>query len=456
MQRTIPKRGAVLILAVLAAAPLAGQSRCKRSDTLQECLDRYQDAYVQEMEDRQAEAFETEPTGIDTGGTSLATNSKDFSPLMALSALLGQSSTEEGTGNLVYDLNFLIPGLAEEGARNGQLEAVVNLQPQVSELIRNALQAPEREAEVEPLQEKLGELADYRIRFTYNHTSDSLGRSFAQHEEDYERMCRTALDMAGQEDTPPTALVDRGDLRMDQRMEDMAPEQEMVARQRLQAMEREMEARVSDVLSAAGLASYHQLVDNQPQFHFTAERKIRDPLVGPDELSVKVTYEGSWRNLNRATRGCEGDWDEDCLRKYMDYVETWEDAIDKAYRFSFSGEYVDTDGETIDTGLQGLDPLVSEDARKLVLRAGWGRDLDLGDGEPVKLDLVGSYEDVSDDPNRQDRGILRLTLTRNVGKMSIPLGIVYANHGEFLDAEGTDARLSAHVGLTFKMQNGSE
>jgi hypothetical protein len=222
--------------------------------------------------------------------------------------------------------------------------------------------------------------------------------------------------------------------------------------------DREIAVRVSDVMNAAGLKSYHQLVDNQPQLYVTAERKLRDPLVGSDELSVKVTYEGSWknRNLNAATKGCKEKWKtRECLNNYMGYVDKWEDEIEKGYRFSFSGEYVDIDGESIVTGLPNLDPITSASARKLVLNAGWGRNFDVGDGQTFQLDLVGSYEDFSDDPKRQDRGIARLTLTRNVGKMSIPFGIVYANHAEFLDDKDVDARLSAHIGLTFKMQDGS-
>ena len=44
-------------------------------------------------------------------------------------------------------------------------------------------------------------------------------------------------------------------------------------------------------------------------------------------------------------------------------------------------------------------------------------------------------------------------LTRKVGNLSIPFGIVYANHGEFLG--DVDARLSAHLGLKFNMSGGN-
>ena len=55
------------------------------------------------------------------------------------------------------------------------------------------------------------------------------------------------------------------------------------------------------------LTSYHMLLDNQPQLHVTAERKFREPLIGPDELAVKVTWEWSNVNLNAAAEGLRQD-----------------------------------------------------------------------------------------------------------------------------------------------------
>jgi hypothetical protein len=155
-------------------------------------------------------------------------------------------------------------------------------------------------------------------------------------------------------------------------------------------------------------------------------------------------------SLNDATKDCGGDWStEGCLKAYKEYVDKNEKAIEKGTRFSISGEYVDADGETIDTEIQGINPIVSKSARKLVLSLGWSRKLNFSDSEPIKLDLVASYESVSDDPKRQDRGVATLTFTRKVGDMEIPFGIVYANHSEFLG--DVDSRLSAHLGIRFKM-----
>jgi hypothetical protein len=67
----------------------------------------------------------------------------------------------------------------------------------------------------------------------------------------------------------------------------------------------------------------------------------------------------------------------------------------------------------------------------------------------MRLDLVANYEDVSDDPMRQNRGVATLTVTRRFGSMAVPFGIVYATRGEFLGE--VDKQLSAHVGLKLNL-----
>src|SRR5688572_13966395 len=99
--RTITSCRAVLLLILLAAAPLLAQDlkRCASGDTVKQCRDRYK-THVEAMEARTRAAIESQPAGVDTGGADLATNSKDLSSLMALSALLGQGTVDEGTGTV--------------------------------------------------------------------------------------------------------------------------------------------------------------------------------------------------------------------------------------------------------------------------------------------------------------------------------------------------------------------
>jgi hypothetical protein len=73
----------------------------------------------------------------------------------------------------------------------------------------------------------------------------------------------------------------------------------------------------------------------------------------------------------------------------------------------------------------------------------------LGSGSS-RIDLTGSYESVSDDPARKDRGVLSLTYSnRLLDSLGAAIGISYANHAEFLPK--SDHELSAHFGISYRM-----
>ena len=457
---------------MLAAGPLLGQGRCEISDTIATCWDRYlkPDAVVKEAGEQQEEELQRQPTGVDTGGANLATNTKNLLPLAALSGLLGATPGEE-EGTLVFDLNFLIPATGPRGARNAQLQAVVNSEPQISELLRNALPEEERDDLVGQIEDRLGDLSDYSIRFTYNHANRHYGRGFAQYAKRFDALSRAATSSVPLPTPDLQALLaiiatsaPEADIDTDTKFQDMPAG--VGGRVLLAAEEKardfaSFETLATRAISTAGLARFHELLDNQPQLNVTAEKKLRDSLIGADELSVKVTYEWSSVNFNNAmSEECHRDLEthpEDpksagCLSQYTLFVTKNQNAIDKGNRFSFSGEYTDIDEDTIDPRLDGVDPIALKGINRLILHAGWSRDFDLG-GEPVAMDLVAKYEDVSDDPLRRDRGVATLTFTRQFNNMSIPFGIVYANHGEFLPE--VDERLSAHIGLRFNLFNGN-
>jgi hypothetical protein len=430
--------------AFLAAPPLFAQEICEPGDTMDECFARYS------LETQEWQELQRQPTGVDTGDANLSTNTKNFLPLMALSGLLGQG-TEEGSGVIAYDLNF--PFLRHKGSRNAQLQAVVNMQPQLSAALRNALQEDERDDLIDPLEKQIGSLGDFAIRFTYNYTNRFLGRDFEQYRKRFQSLRAVALrDWLKNADARKAEML-------------TALSEDTVDLPQMEEMARTLGESEAQGAWKAGLMSYDELLDNQPQLHITAERKFREPLIGPDELAVKVTYEWSLVNFNASMeKDCHQTMDTDaptedaaagCLSEYTEFVNDKGKAIEKSNRFSFSGEYVDIDEETIAPDLEGedIEPVLLEPVRKLVLSLGWSRNVLLASGEPILVDLVGEYQDISDDPLRRDRGVVTLTFTRQIGNMSIPLGIVYANHGEFLT--DVDERLSAHVGLRFNMSGGN-
>ena len=67
-----------------------------------------------------------------------------------------------------------------------------------------------------------------------------------------------------------------------------------------------------------------------------------------------------------------------------------------------------------------------------------------------KLDLNVGYEDVSDDPMRNDRLTGAITATQELtGGLQLTLGVVWANRAEYLP--DNDSELTARIGLNFKL-----
>ena len=460
---------------MLAAVPLPGQSRCVPGDTINACFDRYLKpdavkAATKEAGKQEEEKLRRQPAGIDTGGFNLATNKKNLIPLLAFTGLLG-NSTDEKTRTIAFDLNFLLPRLGPEGARNAQLQAVVATEPQISKLVRNALPAADRDDLVGELEDRLDDLSDYSIVFTYNHASRFYGRGFAQYAKRFENLSGAAITpVAKVPDLLPLLmmLVQTSDNIPADTIPDLIekPFQEMPAgfgERALRATEERarefasFETVATRAINAAGLSRFHQLLDNQPQINVTANKRFRDSLVGPEELSLKVAYEWTSMNFNRSMpRDCHRDLDSDptpkrideCLLQYKAFVTKNQNAIARGNRFSFTGEYVDIDEDTIDPRVGGVAPVFLDSATRLTLITGWSRDFFFG-GEPVAMDLVAEYRDFSDDPLRQDRGVASLTFTRQLNGVAVPFGIVYATRGEYLPE--VDSRLSAHIGLRYNL-----
>src|SRR5688500_12166978 len=105
---------AVLFLILLAATPLLAQERCEPMETMAGCFKRQltMNSYVERVEAQEWSELQRQPTGVDSGGANVATNKKDFNPLMALAGLLGTNTDGAGepTGTLVFNLNPPLKG----------------------------------------------------------------------------------------------------------------------------------------------------------------------------------------------------------------------------------------------------------------------------------------------------------------------------------------------------------
>lgn len=481
----------ILIAGLLGIAPAAAQVRCDPSKSATDCwLEAMDDVPTPEavksgveqngaaLEEEEGAELLAKPTGVDTGGLNLASNTKNFLPLLALSGLLGEGEDLDGDGVYVFDLNFLIPGLAEDN--NSQIQAAVNSQPKLSDAVKEALPAEGRDDLVSGLEGKLGQLDDYTLSYTYNWNDRRHGRGFNHYRNRFASLTRAVSRNFERAPVDPLrSLLDLinqdPELRGDPDLLTQPFDQISDAKKR-QALKAKVESsaelartildRNRQQLALAGLGSFADLVNNQPQLHFSASQRFRAPVVGGDETSIKITYEWGGADLNHALAGgCNETLDtpdtsaleqqpgtlDTCLATFGKYVKDHKSDIESGRRLSFSGEYLDIDEETVELPDQDITGLTLAGARKVILSAGWSQSFGKAapGRQPLRLDLVANYEDVSDDPMRQDRGTATLTITKQFGDLAVPFGIVYANHGEFLPE--VDEKLSAHIGLKFNL-----
>lgn len=469
-----------MAVALLAASSAAAQFVCKPEDTIETCFGNAQiatdppevlaaiDKQQQDLKAKQAKAaLLSKPTGIQTGGLNLRSNTTDFLPLLAMSGLLGDAKQGATQGTYVFDLNFLLPGLQKDS----KLEAVLNSQPKLSDAIKAQLPQATRDDLAKKLEGDLGDLSDYAFSYTFSWTDRSHGRNFKQYQNRFNALTQasySAPDLSNDQ-LLATFLADKV-LRdaniLTLMFKDMpgkiGPAKAQEVKEKVEAAANTAANRLTKDRKAfkdKGLESFATLIDNQPQLTITAQKNFRDPLVGGDETSGKLTYEWGRANLNNAlSDSCNADLDtptpnlakaSPCLKDYSDFITENQALLKDVDKFSFSAEYRNVSKEVFDLPQQSLTGLRIDAVKKIIISAGWSHlfpDPSGGD-QPVRLDFVGSYENVSNDPQRQDRGVATLTFTRKFGNLTVPFGIVYANHGEFLG--DVNKQLSAHLGLKF-------
>jgi hypothetical protein len=478
------------------AAPLeAAESACAVKDTPVACWEKILAQQVEQThargndaKDTVAKAVAQSETGLDTSGANLATVARDFLSAFNVAGLLGAGTTDDADqGTAVMDLNFLLPGKIR--GRNGQLKVVLDTEPSLYAPLKSAIEESGGEGAADTISELEGDLGDVggaTATFSLNWRGHKLGRYFSAHRDLYE-----ALFVATRPDPAQDQVIAFGNVL--QQAEDCVPDptcnctdastctflqltngnQEaagvlLAALEAAADEEEDLAARHRKSMLEGRLNDFASLVDNQPQLYGSAGGTVVDRLVGPDELSVEITYELPLApNVNRFWKSRRGRLSEadlkairtdenaaaNLLKEYRNYLVTHEDELETPDRFFFSLQYIDRD--RLDVTLPDDDGSRHEfpGSESLIVEVGWGRPIELKPDGTVRTraDLVGSWEDVSDDPTRHDRGVLALTVTRDFGDFSVPLGIVYSNKPEFIAAQDLDEQISAHVGIKYSV-----
>lgn len=214
--------------------------------------------------------------------------------------------------------------------------------------------------------------------------------------------------------------------------------------------ERDSLSRFSKRLRKAGFYDVLDLVGNQPQLSFTATYRSRDEAAGPNEFNAAFSYEEGMKNVNDLRNRC-GEIDMACL---ADFLATDAEKIRGARRIRFNAEYTRISRLSFVMPAPGFSYL-AEPTERLAASFTFGGYIgrEMSGHRRSRFDLSATYEDFSDDPLRQDRGLASATLTYPLMQgFFLSLGAVYATKPEFRG--DVDEELSARAGFTYKIIEG--
>jgi hypothetical protein len=470
-----------LLLAVLTTSSLYAQDaeRCKNTESVADCFVRVAngiDATVKEeiIEDENKKAN----TGVPTLTSPLGSAVKDFLALFAASA--DSSFLSRGNdGSMTFDLN-----LGAEKFMTGRPLKVQTVfhTPQLDPKVKAGLTGDV----LQKTEQSLDEFDDLSFSLTYAPQNRSLGRTLSAHRPLFQVLLgpvptdqsAPALLAVLQSVSPRFKDAQGNPLPEPPPFGDMGAdraevEQAVIAAARAEAA---LDARDVAAMDTGDVADFQKLLVQQPQAYASVVQRSRSEFIGPDQLSFKLTYETSGRSLRTfyseaAKKGCgereleaarndrEGQQADVCRDAWEAFVdeEKTQAALRGSGRFAFSVEYAGADANAVEIPLPAPAApfkLSTEDTESLVGSVTYGQVLmRAAEGtREGRIDLKASYENVTGDEDRDNRFVVSAVYSQKLSDtMTIPFGIVYANHDQDPAFKDVDRKFSMHFGLVFKM-----
>jgi len=464
---------------LLASGSAGAQPLCLDKETAQTCLERLSALPARDGVEEKAAVDDTKKkteTGELNPANGLSSSVKDFLPLLRFSGVLGDFTKNDDTGVITVALNTPLLGSKDPAF---QAKALIETKPKLFGPLRQGLPADKRD-DIEKTLLDVTNRQNVTLQLAYNITNRSLGRSFEQYQSFVDNVFRAIHPLILPAETLANALLEELS-EIVTRPRAGAPETDRhnFAETLMEDLPAEKRARVETALAvgrAAGALKLHatfaetvrksgldvlgQLINNQPQLHFTWSKAFRDPLYGPNAFSGRVSYErGIGNSLNELRSRAAGKCDDDaatdaagCLAALTAFTgrTATRAAIKAGTRLAVFAEFtkVDAYAEVIDDHnvYVGFDEGTSWSAG-----IDFGRLVGVDDDGTASARVDGSfrYEKPANEILGNERAVASLTLTKKFGDISVPFGIVYANKPEFL--KGVDHELSAHLGVKFNL-----
>jgi hypothetical protein len=210
---------------------------------------------------------------------------------------------------------------------------------------------------------------------------------------------------------------------------------------------------LGNALTEAHFFDLADLIDGEPHFTIEAIYRKRDDAAGPDERSASLRYEFgniSYRDFKKWAKKNNGDVKD--AASVQNYLED-QKARKAMPKFSLSVDYKSSPELRIPLAA-GTPDFVQADSYKVsgVARGG----LYFGGSRDRRLELDATYDDVSDDPSRQDRFVAKLSwveklsgLAQAVAGSDLVVTLVYADKPEFRGE--VDKDLGLRFGLKWSL-----
>jgi hypothetical protein len=463
------RSGAFFLTLAIALGAAAQQQQqaptCTAADTPVSCWNKFVPTVApSDTPATTQDQVQDDVTTANTGVTNLVSPSgsalKDF--LSVFSASL-ESSTVTNNGNTVT-LDTNLPAPINGDRHKIKLQVVITTAELDSQIV-SALGS--NSTQITALEDELSSTDDVTASLSYNPSATFVGRSIVPHGDFFDALVAAAFPTQATLDQARRTAIRKANITTEtvgQPFSSIADPD--VRAETIQAFQASASA-IGNALKSTDTMrdAFALLLSNQPQAFLSGLYHYRSELVGPDEYSVKATYEMSSRNLRsfyRLYKNCTpGAFRNDiaaadrtataadCLTKMQQYAAPLAN-MESGTRLAVSLDYDKSQARTY-TLPENLGTVTNAESHstKATLTLGFvpmGR----ASGSTGRLDFSASYEDVSGDPLKDDRFVASATYTQKINDtLSIPISLVYANHDQYLS--NVNEKLNAHFGLIYKL-----
>ncbi|MEA2165227.1 MAG: hypothetical protein QOK37_3354 [Thermoanaerobaculia bacterium] len=444
-------------LALFAASSAVAQ-QCTSSDTTVTCFRKYNPLAA-----ATAQSVATTNTGTPTATTlATATALRDF--LSFFSAGVDAGTVIENGTSVTLDWNFPFPFVEDND--KVKVQSVFN-DPSLAADIQTPLGSNATNAK-----STLTNFDDISTLISYDPVNQRLGRSIAPHIKLFEALNPTAASLFAV--FAQTLFTNKAALpqNFDQNTPFSAITDATLQQTIITQLETAAAAQKNAVAVSASLTkALTQLLNNQPQAYVGGIYHYRNELVGPDEFSVKGTFEVSPKSLNRflknnadvCSKAVTGIADANattCANRMVSFAAVDDPSAQPSAsdRLAFAIEYTQTKSESVDLTKFSVvppnTPVLRPGTHSITYSLTYGHPITSAKIKDARVDVAVNYDNVSNDPTMKDRFVASLTFSQKISDtMTLPISITYANHTQYLPQ--TDRRMGVHFGISYKIPNNS-